>query len=1007
MALAESELLDAGRAPRIMLSGLASKFPDRPYESLKKLRHEPRYKEQVARIRAEREVGEEGGRASDSPGNPRTARRGTPRTVPRGAPGSTEGTPKRPPRTPSSPDQGAEGQSQSVPDEGPALSPPPTRSSRFSWPHAIRTVLVTLLVVNSPLTNLVPGGGLVNLERVNEDYAQWAPPCLPERLARVRGTNPLPSSRKRRRLALFSRVQRSWRRDRGRCADSILDGSWEQEEVELPLPAFRTFWGGLFGTESLRDRRSVTPIRPIQWDLMTPISDREIGAALEAMDNRTAPGPDRRDLKILKSIPVSELRVRFNSWLLAGCLPTDLCEGFTTLIAKVHGSVDPKDYRPITVGSVIVRAFHRILASRLDRLCPPSLRQKAFRAGDGINENVEILKGIIKDARTPKKQRELYLCYLDVRKAFDSVSHESLVLAAERAGVPPPLLTYIRSLYSQSGTCLKVNGRLTERISVRGGVKQGDPMSPILFNFVVDWALGDLDKQMGYEFRGTRFNHLAFADDVVLISESAKGLQFQIDRFAAHLARSGLRLNAGKCASYACRVVGGREARKYAIDTVSQFSVTDSVSGVKETMKALGLNECYKYLGISFHTKNGALPDSEKKLEALLRKISRAPLKPQQKLWVLNTKGIPSLLHELVLSDGSKNLLQSLDVKIRTAVRRWCKLPHDTPTGFFHGNPGDGGMGIVSLRYLVPALKVRRLSNLAATQDPVGQQVLDMPDYRRRLTRWTKAAELEGFSTLTSAFRRQAWRQSLLRSVDGKGLATANEFPRVNGWPSNGSRLMQGRNFCGALAVRCNLLPTPARRARFAPEATGACDCCGAGVRGTLAHILQSCPRVKGLRTKRHDRIVALTAKSLRSRGFTVVEEPVIPTSMGNRKPDIVFFDGDRAGVIDVTIVTDNPDNGPDSPHLQKVEKYSAREVVDYVTRLTGLEPIITSVCINWRGVFSPASGLSLRSLGFSWAELELMSVVVVEQGALMFRQWSDGTSRLPGNHRQNHDFPT
>lgn len=142
---------------------------------------------------------------------------------------------------------------------------------------------------------------------------------------------------------------------------------------------------------------------------------------------------------------------------------------------------------------------------------PLGPRQKAFRRGDGLADNVWILRSLIRD-RT-RKSKPLSVAFVDVAKAFDSVSHESIILAARRMGVPQHLLCYLRTLYTGSTTRLKVAGKLGERIRVTR-VRQGDPLSPILFNLVMDWVLASLDPALGVQLRsGVVLNHLAFADD--------------------------------------------------------------------------------------------------------------------------------------------------------------------------------------------------------------------------------------------------------------------------------------------------------------------------------------------------------------------------------------------------------------------------------------------------------------------------------------------------------------
>ena len=134
-----------------------------------------------------------------------------------------------------------------------------------------------------------------------------------------------------------------------------------------------------------------------------------------------------------------------------------------TLIPKEKGTEDPAKTRPITVSSVLVYLFNKIFAKQLEEQCPVSPRQKAFRRGDGIAENIHTLQSAIRHASQQKtradpnkKPQSLYVCFLDVKKAFDSVSHDSLLIACRRLGVPEPLLKYIHSLYKQGATAFKV-----------------------------------------------------------------------------------------------------------------------------------------------------------------------------------------------------------------------------------------------------------------------------------------------------------------------------------------------------------------------------------------------------------------------------------------------------------------------------------------------------------------------------------------------------------------------
>jgi len=128
--------------------------------------------------------------------------------------------------------------------------------------------------------------------------------------------------------------------------------------------------------------------------------------------------------------------------------PTALKEGLTTLIPKVQGSNDMAAFRPITVTSCLTRFYYRILARRFENFVPISEMQRGFRPGDGVGTNVSLLQAIIRERTDPAKLRPLDVCYVDVKKAFDSVSHASIFNVLPSVGVPAPLVDYLHDLYS-------------------------------------------------------------------------------------------------------------------------------------------------------------------------------------------------------------------------------------------------------------------------------------------------------------------------------------------------------------------------------------------------------------------------------------------------------------------------------------------------------------------------------------------------------------------------------
>ena len=139
----------------------------------------------------------------------------------------------------------------------------------------------------------------------------------------------------------------------------------------------------------------------------------------------------------------ADLCIFYNLFLLQSTMPTILTKGVTSLIRKENQPTSPAEFRPITVLSTILWLSHKILASRLDKI-PNNNAQKGFRSMDGICENIILSKLLIK--RAQKESIPLCICLLDIKKAFNSISHESLQRAIERKGVPQQIRKYIAQL---------------------------------------------------------------------------------------------------------------------------------------------------------------------------------------------------------------------------------------------------------------------------------------------------------------------------------------------------------------------------------------------------------------------------------------------------------------------------------------------------------------------------------------------------------------------------------
>jgi len=290
---------------------------------------------------------------------------------------------------------------------------------------------------------------------------------------------------------------------------------------------------------------------------------------------------------------------------------------------------------------------------------------------------VWLLRSLLND-RT-RSRKPVFVTFIDVDKAFDSVSHQSLIIAARRVGVPDIVLEYIASLYTGTTMRIKVGKLLSDKIHVQRGVRQGDPLSPLLFDYIMDWVLDNLDPELGIGLEGgPRLNHLAFANDVSLVSESRRGALRLANRFEEGLSEVGLIPNAKKSATLAVQVDGKK--KKWFVDSYAVLA------SKRRACSSYAYHGC---LSLSWYRggDQSATAESSGETREGIEELTRAPLKPQQRMYMLRVHLIPSLIHQLVLDRVTISLLKWLDRISREAVRTWLRLPHDVPMAMCLGVP--------------------------------------------------------------------------------------------------------------------------------------------------------------------------------------------------------------------------------------------------------------------------------------------------------------------------------
>lgn len=284
-------------------------------------------------------------------------------------------------------------------------------------------------------------------------------------------------------------------------------------------------------------------------DCIRPIEDFEVYEHVKKLKAEKSPGPDgicNEALKIGAPILTRHLTQLFNMILDEGKVPTQWCTSDIILLFKKGNPLDIGNYRPISLLASIYKLFSSVILKRIsddiDKQQPKE--QAGFRSGFSTMDHIQTLEQVIEKYR--EYNRPLYVAFIDYSKAFDSISHCSIWNALQQSNINSKYINILKYIYTKSTSRIKLENRGDE-INIERGVRQGDPLSPKLFIAVLENIFQKLDwKNRGVYINGHYLNHLRFADDIVVIAETAKDLEEMMTSLDCESSKIGLEMNAGK-----------------------------------------------------------------------------------------------------------------------------------------------------------------------------------------------------------------------------------------------------------------------------------------------------------------------------------------------------------------------------------------------------------------------------------------------------------------------------
>ena len=362
--------------------------------------------------------------------------------------------------------------------------------------------------------------------------------------------------------AFFFRLVKKRGVDRHISALKTNDGTTVSDTTGLSN-VITSFYSSLFRSEHTEDRSRAALLQNVNSSLPSVeaeaceglLSVEECSAALKGMARRKAPGSDGLPMEFyLKfwDLLGEDLVCVLNSCFKSGRLSLSQRRGIISLSFKKGDRLDIRNWRPISLLNVDYKLAARAVAGRLLKVihCIVAKDQTCGVPGRFIGENVAFLRDVVDFAAFSNSP--VALLSLDQEKAFDRVEWSFMRDTLLAMGFGPSFVGWVDLFYCDVQSCVDVNGHLSSFFSLSRGVRQGCPLSPLLYVLVAEVLACNIranPRIVGLSLPGS-VSPLPvisqYADDTSLVVTSDVSIKATFDTYSLFEKGSGAKLNQSK-----------------------------------------------------------------------------------------------------------------------------------------------------------------------------------------------------------------------------------------------------------------------------------------------------------------------------------------------------------------------------------------------------------------------------------------------------------------------------
>lgn len=365
-----------------------------------------------------------------------------------------------------------------------------------------------------------------------------------------------------------------------------------------------------------------------------------------------------------------------------------------SLIFKKGDREKLANYRPISITNIDYKIVAFALATRLHKVLDTiiSTDQAGYIKKRFIGHNIRLVQDVLEHAE--KNKRKGILLFLDFEKAFDSLEWTFMTSALKKFNFGDQFIRWVKTLYKKPKICIKNNGHISEEFEINRGIRQGCPLSALLFIIAIE-VLALRVKQnkdlKGYKIRGkeseVEVKLSQYADDGIMFLNDEDQIYKAISIINEFGILSGLKLNRNKSIGL-----------YLGTDKYNRDKVIHGINITEEPQKCLGI-----YVGYNRKTCDERnWTEKLNNIEILLETWKQRQLTLFGKITILKTLAVPKITHTATNCPAPEGITQKLSRLFHNFL--WGKKDR-IKRNVLIASIENGGLGMIDVESYILSLK--------------------------------------------------------------------------------------------------------------------------------------------------------------------------------------------------------------------------------------------------------------------------------------------------------------